>query len=159
MLPKPNYGMIQKIVKTDSDGVEHTIILEFNAKTLLYYKNFFNSDLMSDYINAVTNNGKNLEDKNLLKIKDQDDINNLDKEEYNNLVNSLMSNKFISFLEDFIAVLFYTAFDKEKLTIQEIKETYLPTFYVYDKDFIDAVANILDAKINKEIEKKTKILM
>lgn len=155
MIQKPEYGMIQKITVFEENGNPYEVVLKFNAKTLLYYKNFTNRDLMEDYINAVSNDGELIKDRETIdKIESE-----IEKKEYNKVLEKMNVNKFQEFLENFIAVLFFTAHDTENLTLEEIKYEFLPPEYYANSDFLSAVARVMEFKINPMLEKKTKLIM
>lgn len=159
MLRKPDYSMIKKVNVQESNGSMYTLTFKYSAKTYLFYKNFYNRDLMQDYIIAVTNDGKNLNNTYLMSLnKSIEESKNLTPDQYNHLIKQLDASKFISFLENLIPILFYTANEYEGLTLEEIKEEYLPPNYVFNDDIINAVGDILNTKINKDLEKKTKSL-
>lgn len=157
-LKKPNFGMRKKIILKDNDNQDYELVLEYNAMTPIYYMNFVGRDLMSDFIKAtMPKNKDSLKGiEKISNIKTQEDILKLSNEELEQLMSAVNNVEYTQFLENFVAILFYTAHHKDNpdLVFDEIITDYLPDNCFYNEDIMKAINEILDFKLVGDLKKK-----
>jgi len=157
MLEKPKFGMIRDVKVSQNDNSDYYVKLEYNGMTPIYYMNLIGRGLMEDMVESLSNE----ESIGLYKSMTKEEIEHpetipLDKKI--KLMKVLNKSKYIDFMRNFIAVLFYTAHSEYKLSLESIFADYLPDDLMENDAIVEAATEILNVKVTNKLKKNVNTL-